>query len=247
MVMISAQKNDRLKVSYIMEINNNNTYSKAENPQVECDLYIENGVSRFITHYDLGYIKYPGEMPRINMAIYKDFNKNEMYGRAYGYKNNEYIIKDSLNIIPWKLEEKSKIVDGKTYKLATAHWRDFDWEAWYDESIPIPEGPNKLHGLPGLIVEAKAKACSGTTDTFKLVKIEIPNTGLEKYIFFPFAKEGFKFIDYATFYQDEEKRTMNNLKNSHLRFLEENKNPNIVSGPTCISSNTFDSCFCYPK
>ena len=180
---IQAQQDLNLKVSYKMTINYNSTYQSSIVPTVDCDLYIEKGVSKFNMFYAEAEKKYPGQLYKQHLSIYKDFNKNEMYARAIGYKNFEYVRKDSLNIIDWKLEESTKLINGKTCKLATAHWRNHDWVAWYDESIPISDGPFKLHGLPGLILEAKATACDGNSYNFTMTEIEFTKDSFEKKYF----------------------------------------------------------------
>ena len=241
----SAQENLNVKVSYVMNLKSVGTYQSTSLPEVECTLYIQNGMSKFNMLYLEAEKKYPGEFYNQNVSVYKDFNKNEMFGRAIGYKNFEYVIKDSLNIIDWKLEESTKLINGKTCKLATAHWRDHDWEAWYDESIPISDGPFKLHGLPGLILEAKATACDGNSYSFTMTEIEFTKDSFEKKIFYPFKNKEFKLIEYDTMYKDKSNTTMNSLKNSYLRARESDGN-NIITGRSCSSSITFDFCFCYP-
>ncbi len=102
-----------------MEIDRNNTFKSGSNPKVDCDMYIEDGISRFIVKYQEAYAIYPGQVISYNVSVYKDFkNKNEMYGRAIGYKANNYVIKDSLNIIDWKLQDFTKIINGENCKLA---------------------------------------------------------------------------------------------------------------------------------
>lgn len=237
-----------IKVLYEMEIANINTHKVVSNPKVNCDLYIEDGVSRFTVKYKEAKALYPDQVIGYDVSVYKDFNKNEMYGRAVGYKSGNYVIKDSLNIIDWKLQDSTKIINGKNCKLATVHWRDYDWEAWYDEDITVSDGPFKLRGLPGLILEAKAKACSGTTYYFRLKSIDFLETTVKYKLVFPYSNEAFKYIDFATYYKEDSELTMNSLKNNYLKAREEinNSNSNLIIGPTCMSSISFDSCFCYP-
>lgn len=244
---LQAQDSLNVKVSYIMEINRNNTYQVETSPKINCDLYIQNGESKFNIYYEEARNKYGDQVPSFNLYVYKNFNTNEMYGRAIGYRQSEYVIKDSLNIIEWNLQDSTKTIQGKICKLATVHWRDFDWEAWYDESIPISEGPYKLHGLPGLILEAKAKSCAGTIITFTMNTIEFTHESLEKLIYFPFTNKEYKFIDYSTMYADVSKDETNFLKNNYLEGKEKYKNSDIIIGPTCVSNDTFDYCFCYPE
>lgn len=57
--------------------------------------------------------------------------------------------------IEWKiLPEKQKIGEWNAQK-ATAEFAGRKWVAWYAEDIPLPDGPYKFHGLPGLIVKVE--------------------------------------------------------------------------------------------
>lgn len=54
----------------------------------------------------------------------------------------------------WKIQDSVKQVLRYTCQLATAQFRGRLWYAWFTPDIPIDNGPWKLSGLPGLIVEA---------------------------------------------------------------------------------------------
>lgn len=236
-----------IKALYVMEIDLNNSFQTSSNPNVDCELFYQDGISRFYMYYDEAEKKYPNEIFKYRMSIYKNFTRNEMYGRAVGYKENEYIIRDSLNIIHWKINETTtKNIDGRVCKLATAKWRDHEWEAWYDESITISDGPYKLHGLPGLILEARAKNCNNSLYYFKIKKLELTNELFTEKVKFPFTNKDFKFVEYSKMYDDAIKLQSNNLKNNYLKSIESTSDKNIINDSSCVSSITFDFCLCYP-
>lgn len=54
----------------------------------------------------------------------------------------------------WEMQDSTKQVLGYTCQLATTRFRGRLWYAWFTPDIPIDNGPWKLGGLPGLIVEA---------------------------------------------------------------------------------------------
>ena len=54
-------------------------------------------------------------------------------------------------------------------RLATANFRGRHWTAWFATDIPVSDGPWKLGGLPGLILEAYDK---GHQYTFTAVGLE---------------------------------------------------------------------------
>jgi GLPGLI family protein len=66
-----------------------------------------------------------------------------------------YKYEEKLEKPQWTLEKDTKeIIDHKCQK-ATAHFKGRTWTAWYTPEIPVQEGPWKLNGLPGLILEAQ--------------------------------------------------------------------------------------------
>mgnify|MGYP005820024803 CR=1 FL=1 len=69
------------------------------------------------------------------------------------FRGNIYVA-ESRPKIDWKLtDETKKIGDIKAFK-ATGGFRGRNYTVWYIRDIPLPYGPWKLQGLPGLIVEA---------------------------------------------------------------------------------------------
>lgn len=61
---------------------------------------------------------------------------------------------EELPKLGWTLKEEHKEVLGYDCQRATCSFRGRDWEAWFTGEIPLPYGPWKLQGLPGLILEA---------------------------------------------------------------------------------------------
>lgn len=59
--------------------------------------------------------------------------------------------------IDWKIGNNKKKIKGLECRKATGHFRGRTYTAWFAEMIPVPYGPWKLFGLPGLIVAAYDK------------------------------------------------------------------------------------------
>lgn len=90
------------------------------------------------------------------------------YKRSYLYKfydDNEIVEEDYFDITPWKykemwekpewqISEESKEILGYQCFKASTDYRGRRWTAWFAPEIPVQEGPWKLCGLPGLILEA---------------------------------------------------------------------------------------------
>lgn len=66
-----------------------------------------------------------------------------------------YQIRESLQSIAWEIGDEQKQIGEFTAQLARGHFAGRDYEAWFVADIPLPFGPWKLQGLPGLILEAR--------------------------------------------------------------------------------------------
>lgn len=71
----------------------------------------------------------------------------------YQVFNSHYYKIYSEDTIQWKIEKKTKEENGYHLQKATSDFGGRHWIAWFIPSIPLPEGPFKFHGLPGLIYE----------------------------------------------------------------------------------------------
>ena len=84
-------------------------------------------------------------------------------------------------------------------RLATADFRGRRWTAWFATDIPISDGPWKLGGLPGLILEAYDK---GHQYTFTAVGLE--RVAEEPIVFTPSGeKNGYRTVDRRAFLKAE--------------------------------------------
>lgn len=54
----------------------------------------------------------------------------------------------------WEMLSGKKQIEGYACQQAICSFRGRNWTAWYTTAIPISDGPWKLWGLPGLILEA---------------------------------------------------------------------------------------------
>ncbi len=54
----------------------------------------------------------------------------------------------------WTIEDSTKTILGYECGMATCNFRGRTWKAWFTTEIPIQDGPWKLSGLPGLILDA---------------------------------------------------------------------------------------------
>ena len=86
----------------------------------------------------------------IGYNYYHDFlNKNYKY-RDLGGK----YVKGSIPAIAWSITNETKLVGGFNCIMAVGKFSGRDYSVWFTTDIPLPYGPWKLQGLPGLILEA---------------------------------------------------------------------------------------------
>ncbi len=69
-------------------------------------------------------------------------------------KGKDQFFADSLFPMHWEPIEGQRQVGDRICKGARAFFKGRTYICWYSTEIPIPEGPWKLGGLPGLILEA---------------------------------------------------------------------------------------------
>ncbi|MFN0257106.1 GLPGLI family protein [Pedobacter ureilyticus] len=66
----------------------------------------------------------------------------------------EYLTEEEIPKIDWKINKDTLTFSGLKCQKATANFKGRNWIAWFAPELPFPNGPWKLNGLPGLIVDA---------------------------------------------------------------------------------------------
>ena len=90
---------------------------------------------------------------RLKTYIYKNYPEGRMTVTD-GLILQDYRYVDSLHTQTWTMGDSTREVLGYTCQQATANFRGRLWTAWFATDIPVSDGPWKLGGLPGLILEA---------------------------------------------------------------------------------------------
>ncbi|MDE6575006.1 MAG: GLPGLI family protein [Muribaculaceae bacterium] len=67
---------------------------------------------------------------------------------------DKYFYEDRIDDLNWEVSDSTKIILGYECIKASADFHGRKWNAWFSPEIPVANGPWKLGGLPGLILEA---------------------------------------------------------------------------------------------
>ena len=89
--------------------------------------------------------------------ILKLHNEHKLYFKIpCRQARNHCIVSDTFGAIAWTMQPEHRRFGQFDCRRATGEFRGREYEAWYTLDIPIPTGPFKLGGLPGLILEARS-------------------------------------------------------------------------------------------
>lgn len=92
--------------------------------------------------------------PKLDEVTFMDYN-NSNYVQCYKRISITMRSEGKLEMPSWTLTDESDTIDSCKCKKAIADYLGRTWIVWYTEEIPIPAGPWRLWGTPGLIVDAK--------------------------------------------------------------------------------------------
>jgi GLPGLI family protein len=77
-----------------------------------------------------------------------------------------YYVPENLPKINWSLQSEKKIIGKYNCQKATGKYAGRTYEVWFTSELPFSDGPYKLNGLPGLILEGQ-DATGEVVFTFK--------------------------------------------------------------------------------
>lgn len=94
-----------------------------------------------------------------NNWVYKDLSAALQTQLIVTVQDNRYLSKEVMHPMAWKIFEETRELEGITVQKARCFHRGRYYNAWFAPAIPISNGPWKLGGLPGLILEAYDDQC----------------------------------------------------------------------------------------
>lgn len=93
-------------------------------------------------------------LPPIKLYVFKD--SSDSCTRVYNTNGStgSYHYSEPLGGMQWQIGDSTKNILGYECIKAETDFRGRRWTAWFTPEIPLQDGPWKLCGLPGLILEA---------------------------------------------------------------------------------------------
>ena len=93
---------------------------------------------------------------KLNYQILKRQEQIKVYDSAFGINlqgvDEIYHYEESRDMLEWQLKADTLRIAGMLCQRADIRFGGRNWVAWFTPEIPIPDGPYKFCGLPGLIV-----------------------------------------------------------------------------------------------
>ncbi len=89
-------------------------------------------------------------------VIFRNFNREKIILRfPKSAALDQFTVQDTWIKIQWEIKNETRQIGKYICKKAIGNFRGRTYIAWFTEEIQLPYGPFKLHGLPGLILEAE--------------------------------------------------------------------------------------------
>ncbi len=133
--------------------------------------------------------------------IYMNWKSDSLIFREV-LKHDPIIVTElGLPKINWQITSETKKIGRFSCLKASAAFRGRTYIAWFTTEIPIPTGPWKLHGLPGLILEAQDEKAE-----YKYIfqSIEIPLKNEEELSKRPVTGERITITNYRNILKQKE-------------------------------------------
>lgn len=177
--------NDLYKDKMVLEFNKTSSVFKSQLLEETAELEKKRMLELFKKSSGNSIIDDGESLLRGTHIMYYNFYTAKLDYQYYPVGGTNYLIKEPLEKIDWKIEQVVKGIGGFGCQKATGKSHGRTYVAWFCTDIPYPYGPRKLWGLPGIILEAydtenQISYKLNTVDLKPLPgkKIELPGNGV---------------------------------------------------------------------
>jgi GLPGLI family protein len=88
--------------------------------------------------------------------VFKDYlGRKFLYVDKGTWLEGDFLYEEGVPDLKWTIRPEKAVVADHLCQRATVAFRGRDYEAWFAPDIPIPDGPWKFGGLPGLILKVE--------------------------------------------------------------------------------------------
>jgi GLPGLI family protein len=155
-------------------------------------------------------------------VVYRNFNREKIVLRfPKSVALDQFTVEDTWIKIIWEIKKETRQIGKFICKKAIGNFRGRTYIAWFTEEIPLPYGPFKLYGLPGLIIEAE--------DTEKLFSVKMKSieypTNQEFEINEPVEKESKTLKEFVYILDHMENIFLEKLNSKAPKGISFSKNP----------------------
>lgn len=88
----------------------------------------------------------------IGHTVFTTLGKTNIKVREFCEPRKPIMYEDDVSI-NWVIKKETKEIHRLKCRKATTKFRGRKYEAWFTMDVPVPFGPWKFHGLPGLLIE----------------------------------------------------------------------------------------------
>jgi GLPGLI family protein len=155
-----------VKVSYSLQYNKDAAKSDEKSIDLQA-LLIGKNVSKYYSQYWLDYnvfttewVKTHDTYPQIkekgawSYEVFKNYpSEMETVTDIGSMLGGNYIYEEKMPVFNWQLENEYQTIFNYSCQKATVSFRGREWTSWFTPEIPIPDGPWKFGGLPGIILK----------------------------------------------------------------------------------------------
>ena len=93
-------------------------------------------------------------LTNFHYQIVKNKNKDKLlYLLKIPKMNDQFYYDESMDLFDWQIHPETKRIKDYEVQKATTSFAGRNYVAWFSPELPIPDGPYKFNGLPGLILE----------------------------------------------------------------------------------------------